>query len=147
MKKFSFSLDAVHKFKSQILDSLQNELAIIVSQVKKKQKEIDGKKALVANVNQEFVDKSKGGINVLEISYYKAYIKRLERELEADYEKLEELIELEQEKKDEVIEAKKENLSLDKLKEKRLDEYNTMVAKSEELVVEEFVVNSMSAQR
>ncbi len=45
-----------------------------------------------------------------------------------------------------MIEAKKEKASIDKLKEKKLDQYNKEVLKSEELFIEEFVSNTMSVR-
>ncbi|MEG1049367.1 MAG: flagellar FliJ family protein, partial [Oscillospiraceae bacterium] len=84
---------------------------------------------------------------ILEITYHKEYLKRLQKEIEIEKQKLEQLKATLEAKKAEVVEAKKENLSLDKLKEKKLEEYNAMVAKAEETVVEEFVVNSMTTAK
>ncbi|MEG0020596.1 MAG: flagellar export protein FliJ [Oscillospiraceae bacterium] len=147
MKKFSFSLDAVHRFKGQILDSLLNEMAVISAQVIKQEKVIEDKTALYRQSNNEFNEKNRVGLTILEITYHKEYLKRLQKEIEIEKQKLEQLKATLEAKKAEVVEAKKENLSLDKLKEKKLEEYNAMVAKAEETVVEEFVVNSMTTAK
>ena len=44
-----------------------------------------------------------------------------------------------EEKRQAVVEARKETASLEKLKEKKLGEYNKAFSKSEELAVEEFI--------
>jgi flagellar FliJ protein len=50
----------------------------------------------------------------------------------------------EEHKRNEVVEARKEKASIEKLKEKKLDQYNKEVLRSEELFIEEFVSNTMS---
>ncbi|MEG1801578.1 MAG: flagellar export protein FliJ [Oscillospiraceae bacterium] len=147
MKKFSFSLEAVHRFKGQILDSLLNEMAIISAEVIKQEKVIQTKNDIYKQSNCEFNEKNRIGMTILEITYRKEYLKRLQKEIELEEQKLEQLRATLEAKKAEVVEARKENLSLEKLKEKKLEEYNAMVAKTEETVVEEFVVNSMTAAK
>jgi len=45
-----------------------------------------------------------------------------------------------------VVEARKEVVSIEKLKEKKLLQYNKEVLRSEELFIEEFVSNTTSVQ-
>lgn len=144
MKKFSFSLDTVHRFKGQILDSLLNELAVITAQKIKQEKVIKDKTDEYLWANEEYNQKSKIGTTILEFTCHKEYLKRMQSEIAIETQKLDQIMVALEEKKAEVIESKKENLSLDNLKEKKLVEYNTMVAKSEEVMVEEFVANGMA---
>lgn len=143
MKRFSFSLDTVHKFKGRILDSLLNELAIIAAEIRKQEKVIREKTDEYTASNIEFNEKNRVGATILEITYRKEYLKRMQSEIATEIQKLDNIKVLFEEKKIEVIEARKENLSLDNLKDKKLVEYNAMVSKSEEIEVEEFVVNGM----
>ncbi|MEG1050284.1 MAG: flagellar FliJ family protein, partial [Oscillospiraceae bacterium] len=135
------------RFKGQILDSLLNEMAIISAQVIKQEKVIQTKNNIYKQSNCEFNEKNRIGMTILEITYRKEYLKRLQKEIELEEQKLEQLRATLEAKKAEVVEARKENLSLEKLKEKKLEEYNAMVAKTEETAVEEFVVNSMTAAK
>ena len=65
---------------------------------------------------------------------------RYELELLAQYRKEEE------EKREEMILARQESMSIEKLREKEHENYNKMVQKSEELLIEEFVSNSRATE-
>lgn len=53
----------------------------------------------------------------------------------------------EEEKRQELIKAKTDTKSIDKLKEKKLEEYRYEVAKEQEQLVEEFVNHELSVAR
>ena len=53
----------------------------------------------------------------------------------------------EEKKRSEVVEAKQETSSIDKLKEKKLKEYEKAVQKQEELFIEEFVSTKNAMER
>lgn len=96
-------------------------------------------------VNNELNIKNKQGIMVLEAMGYKVYLKTLESKIKEENRKLNAFKESEEEKKRQMIEAKQEVASLDKLKEKRVEEYRRELQKSEEIFVEEFVSNRTHA--
>ncbi len=147
MKKFSFSLETVHKYKAQLLDVLLNELAECMRNVDKQEKNIIAKESDLKIVNDEINEKTRIGINILEMTNYKMFIKRLQKDIEGEYKKLAELEKIRDDKKEEVLEMRKENMSLDLLKEKKIAEYQKEHAKHTELEIEEFVVNGLTAQK
>ena len=63
----------------------------------------------------------------------------LAAEIERYTSKLEELRSREEKKRQQVVDAKIDTSSIEKLKEKKLDLYNKEVAKSEEVLIDEFV--------
>lgn len=145
MKKFSFSLDTVLEYKNEILENLRNEHGKIISQIVKQEEQIRFLQEKYHNCNQVFNDKKYNGITIIEASSYESYLRELESEIALEFSKLEVLKELAEEKRNEVVEAKKETASIDKLKEKKVEQYNKEVAKSEELFIEEFVAYCRTA--
>ncbi|WP_027400168.1 flagellar export protein FliJ [Anaerovorax odorimutans] len=141
MKKFNFSLSTVHKYKNQILDNLKSQHATILAALKDQENILLKLEDKHKNINNEFNSKNKQGLILIEAIGYKRYLKILENKIKEEKDKLNSLKETESEKKTQVIEARKEVASLDKLKEKRLDEYNKALQKKEEQSVEEFVSN------
>ena len=66
-------------------------------------------------------------------------LRAVEGEIQRETDRLEELRRQEERKRAEVVEAKKETSSIEKLKERKLEDYNKAVLKSDEQFIEEFV--------
>lgn len=139
MKKFSFSLDKVLEYKNQVLGSLQNEHAKILADVLRQENYIELLENQYKDLNFQFNEKKTNGMTVLEAASYEGYFRRLEVQIEEENEKLAELRKEEDEKREEVVEAKKETSSIEKLKEKKVEQYRKETQKVEEQFIEEFV--------
>ena len=148
MKKFRFSLETVLEYKQQVLDSLQTEHGAILAQVKRQEDLIETLEADYRALAGEFNQRKMEGLSILDAMKYEQYLRSSERQLEEAYDNLEELREQEEAKRSEVVEAKKETSSIEKLREKKLDSYNKAVQKSEENLIDEFVMTKrvMEAQ-
>ena len=148
MKKFSFSLETVLEYKQQVLDSLQTEHGAILAQVKRQEDLIETLEADYRALAGEFNQRKMEGLSILDAMKYEQYLRSSERQLEEAYDRLEELREQEEAKRSEVVEAKKETSSIERLREKKLDSYNKAVQKSEENLIDEFVMTKrvMEAQ-
>ena len=148
MKKFRFSLETVLDYKQQILDSLQAEHGAILAQVKRQEDLIEMLEADYRALAGEFNQRKMEGLSILDAMKYEQYLRSSERQLEEAYARLEELRKQEEAKRSEVVEAKKETSSIEKLREKKLDNYNKAVQKSEENLIDEFVMTkrAMEAQ-
>lgn len=141
MKKFSFSLDKVLDYKIQIEDNLRNEHAGAVKAVMNKEEEIHNMEVAHQGYINDMEAVKMHGCKIQELLVYESYLgKSLER-IEEQKEVLEGLKQQEEIKRNQVIEAKKERTSIDKLKEKKLREYDALVQKDEEKFIEEFVSN------
>lgn len=147
MKKFNFPLDTVLGYKNQVLDSLRNEHASSLNDVIKQEEHIENLQIQYAEFNQSFNEKKAIGITIIEALNYESYLRKLEAIIKQEYKKLNELKKIEEEKRNMVIEAKKETASIEKLKEKKLEQYNKEVQKNEELFIEEFVANSRAVSQ
>lgn len=139
MKKFVFNLKKVLEFKNQSLDNKKNEHAIALMLIAKQEEKI----ALIRNrynyINSEFNDKKMSGITVLEASEYNSFLYSLEKEIHSEKENLKKLKTDEEKKRKEVIEMKIETSTLEKLKEKKYEQYLREAGKTEELFIEEFI--------
>ena len=148
MKKFRFSLETVMEYKQQILDSLQTEHGAILAKVRRQEALIEELEAAYRHLAQEFNRRKLEGISILDAMKYEQYLRSSERQLEEAYQHLAELQKQEEAKREQVVEAKKETSSIEKLREKKLEGYNKAVQKSEEAMIDEFVMTrrAMEAQ-
>jgi len=141
MKKFTFSLETVKNYKESLLDNLKLEHAAILAEVAAQKKLIGGMEETEKLVNSELNDRNSRGIASHEHANYRRYLKVLENDIKLEYEKLFALEKKEDDKRKEVVEMKKETSTLEKLEEKKLEEYNDLLLKDNELFIEEFVSN------
>lgn len=146
MKKFKFPLDTVLNYKDQALDNLKSEHAQIIAKVGQQEKMIQLliEKRRVACI--QFQEETQNGIAVNLMREYEGYITYMQQKILAEQGILQKLKRKEEQKRAEVVEARQEVASIEKLKEKKLMQYNKDVLRSEELFIEEFVSNAMSVR-
>lgn len=139
MKKFFFTLDTVLNYKEQVLDSLKGEHARILAKVRECEREIEKLEQLHQDCTAEFRKNQMDGIKISEIHTYENYLESLGIKIRQKREVLARLKAQEEAKRNEVVEAKKETSSIDKLKDRKREEYNKAVQKEDEQFIEEFV--------
>ena len=139
MKRFRFSLETVLSYKQQVLDSLQVEHAGILQRMREQEKKIADCWVRYRAYNEEYRERSLTGISVMDARFYENGLRGMEETIQLETEALEELKKQEEEKRNEVIEARKETASIEKLKEKKIAEYQKEMTKADEAFVEEFV--------
>lgn len=146
MKKFNFSLQKVLEIKEQILENLKIELSNLNHDYKNIEIYINNLNIKLTTVDKEFVEKSSVSISVGEMSYYKIYMSSIIKQIENKEIEKEELLKLIEAKRREIVSMNKEISSLEKLKDKELEKYNSSLLKSEEIFIEEFVSNKSIAR-
>ena len=139
MKKFKFSLDSVLSYKQQVLDSLKGEHAAILAQVREQEDVLEAVWQDYRDCNEEYRQRKAEGLSIADAMFYQNGLRVLEAEIERETAKLEELRSREEKKRQQVVDAKIDTSSIEKLKEKKLELYNKEVAKSEEVLIDEFV--------
>ncbi|MDK2968854.1 flagellar export protein FliJ [Lacrimispora sp.] len=146
MKKFNFPLDTVLNYKDQVLENLKTEHAQILAGIAQQEKRIEElmEKSRLAAVR--YREDTLCGVTVNIMREYERYITFVQQRIVSEQGVLLKMKKKEEQKRTEVIEAKKEKASIDKLKEKKMDQYNKDMLKSEELFIEEFVSNTMSVR-
>ncbi len=147
MKKFFFSLDTVLNYKEQVLDGLKAEHAKILVKVRECERAIEMMEEEHRRCAAEFQENRARGMKISDIHTYENYLEAMGLRIRRKNEELAKLKEKEEAKREEVVEAKKETSSLDKLKEKKRQEYDKAVQKEEEQFIEEFVTTRKAMAR
>lgn len=139
MKKFKFSLSTVLNYKTQLLDDLKKEHALMLAGIRAKEEEIAFMENGCAMVNGDYNAKKLDGLCSPDALSYEAHIRLLRKKIKEQKLILKELIEQAEHKQRQIIEAKKEVASYEKLREKHLEQYIKLEQKSEETFIDEFV--------
>lgn len=145
MKKFSFSLENVLRYKNQLLDGLKAERAALMMRVNRQEAKIENMKQQYRETNARYCEKKEQGFTTREAYEYDAYFRSMERTIHHEEELLVVYRKEEEAKRDEMIKARQESMSIEKLREKERENYDKMVQKHEEQFIEEFVSNSRAA--
>lgn len=139
MKKFKFSLDTVLDYKQQVLDAVKGEHASILAQVREQEDVLETVWQRYRDYDSEYRERKCTGMTIADATIYQGGLRALELEIQRETVRLEQLREQEEKKRGEMVEAKKETSSLEKLKEKKLDQYQKAYQKNEEQLIDEFV--------
>ncbi|MBQ4224929.1 MAG: flagellar export protein FliJ [Oscillospiraceae bacterium] len=142
MKKFNFSLEKLYGYKEQVLSKEKNDLAQYRSEKQQLLEEKERLERLLAESGEEFAEKAAVGMSIVEINVIKDYQKSLTEDIRLKEREIEEAEERISGQLRVVIQASKDVNSLEKLRDKQLDEYKFKVAKSDEQFIEEFVTTS-----
>lgn len=140
-------MQKVLEIKEQILENLKIELNSLNIKLINLNSAIENLKVQFADIEKEFLEKSSVSISVGEMFYYKMLMNNILKQLELNEEQKQMLLIKIEEKRLEVVNMKMEISSLEKIKDKELDKYNKLVARNEELFIEEFVSNKSLSKK
>lgn len=147
MKQFRYRLETVLDYKTQVLDNLKSEHAVIIQNVNRKQEEIKGLNRELVSYESGFNQAKEKGASIEDYRLFDMCIGRMEEIIDLEKERLVELQRQEDAKKQEVVAAKVDTSKFEKLKEKKFQEYQKAVMKAEEMFIEEFVANAAIRSR
>ena len=133
MKRFEYRLETVLDYKTQVLDNLKTEHAAIMQNVNKKQEQIRSLKQELTGYESEFDEVKVAGATIENYRLFDMCIGRMEQIIDEEKERLQVLRRQEDAKKQEVIEAKVDTSRYEKLKDRKLREYQKAVAKADEI--------------
>lgn len=145
MKKFKYSLETVYQFKLQVLDKVKEEYAIKQQEVLNQQSLINRLQEEMFHCEEEFEQVKQEGASIETIMMYVNGIERMEKRIGKEKDELIRRTVIAEEKKREVIKANVDTNAIEKLKEKKLEEYRVQGQKAEEQFIEEFVSHAMKA--
>ena len=145
MKKFKYSLETVYQFKLQVLDKVKEEYAIKQQEVLNQQSLINRLQEEMFHYEEEFEQVKQEGASIETIMMYVNGIERMEKRMGKEKDELIRRTVIAEEKKREVIKANVDTNAIEKLKEKKLEEYRIQGQKAEEQFIEEFVSHAMKA--
>lgn len=139
MKKFTFNLEKILVYKDSILDKEKNALSIIKTEKNHMVKQLENTKK---RLQLAFLQKDKcvrQGKSVFELMNHKYFIDELKKQIKSITEEIKALTEKEQKQTQVVAECSKDVKRYEKLKEKKLEEYEKDIIKKENEVISEFV--------
>lgn len=139
MNKFRFGLDSVLDYRRQVLDSCQGEYAQAIDRVRQQ----EARKAEAENryrqINREFRDAAAVGITAADALTYEGGLRALEREIAQETKLLEDCRRAAEEKRERMMQAHIDKAALERLREKKWQDYNKEVQKSDELFMDELI--------
>lgn len=147
MKKFAFALDKVLSYKRQYEDSIRNEHAAIMHEIRLQEERFAELSAKDKEIRDQMRREQEAGCQILRIHTFEGYLEYLKGEMFRVTQRLKNLRFQEEQKRRELIAAKTDTTSIDKLKDKKLEEYNYLAQKEQEQLIEEFVNHGLMAAR
>lgn len=142
MEKFHFQLDRVLDYKNLVLDGLVGEHAGIKAEINEQERILSALRDEYAECCRNMNHAQSEGTSVMNIYVYENYLEVLGCRLKKQSQMLELLYKQEEIKSGQVIEAKKDSITMEKLKEKKKEEYRKAFVKSEEKELEEFILSA-----
>ena len=139
MKKFQFNLDTVLSYKQQVLDNLQNEHSVLLQRVRRQEELMEELEADYAARHREFRQAEREGITIADARAYEMGLRAQERTIQAEQKRLEQFRAEAERKREQVVAARQETAALEKLKDKKMEDYRKMVQKGEEQFIDELV--------
>lgn len=147
MKKFAFALDKVLSYKRQYENSIRNEHAAIMHEIRLQEERFAELSAKDKEIREQMRKEQEAGCQILRIHTFEGYLEYLKGEMFRVTQRLKNLRFQEEQKRRELIAAKTDTTSIDKLKDKKLEEYNYLVQKEQEQLIEEFVNHGLMTAR
>lgn len=139
MKKFRFGLDSVLDYRRQVLDGCQSEYAQALDRVRRQEARKEEAEDRYRQLNHEFREAASAGITAADALTYEGGLRLLEQEIARESKLLEEYRRAAEEKRERMMRAHIDKTVLERLREKKWQDYNKEVQKSDELFIDELV--------
>lgn len=142
MKKFAFSLQRLLDYREQVLEAERNTLAEMNAVMKQFVKELADMENERVQRQREFRDVAAKGTNPYELQRHNVYLRSLDEDIHNKRVQIEMQQRVIDKQEERVREVKMEIQAIEKLKEHKVEEYEYLDRKEQELFVEEFVSNA-----
>ncbi len=141
MKKFQFSLGTVLGYKQQVQEGIQNEHAQLVHRVRQAEQRLEELEEAYRSCNRELREAEAKGTTVSEVLKYQSALRYWEQQIHDARAHLVQCRQAAEAKRAELVAARQETASLEKVRERKHEEYRYQLQKSEELFIEELVAS------
>ena len=139
MKKFSFSMETILRYRDQLLEARQIEHAAALAQVREKEAVVAALREKFHEVNLDYRERKAVGMTIADAYGFELALETQENAIKQALAVLAECRREEEKRRAAVIAAKTDKAVLEKLKEKKIASYQKAVQKSEEQFIDEFV--------
>lgn len=146
MKKFKFSLQRIQDYRLSVYNKEKNALAVLYTEKTEIERRYDELLASLEKLSNIKLEKTKNGISVMEYSALEMQISSttaLIRDIKEKISKIDK--EIDNQTKI-VIDANKSVKSLDNLRERKLEEYNSQLEKAEEDRISELIMSKLISE-
>ncbi|MFI3253276.1 MAG: flagellar export protein FliJ [Eubacteriales bacterium] len=147
MKKFQFSLETMLGYRQQVLESKQQEYATAQGHALTQEHIYFAAQDEYNDFNDEFCMKKAVGMTVVEAMSCESCLRTLEDTIKKEKKELLRLEQVAEERRQEMILAKQDASSAEKLREKKLEDYNKAATKAEEAFIDELVAGTWALNR
>lgn len=134
-------------YKQQVLEALQQEYAVAQGVVVEQERVVGALNQEYQNFNDDFCQQKENGMTMIDAMRFESGLRALEMDIKKQVILLKRLEVVAEAKRQEMILAKQDTSSAEKLREKKLDEYNKAAQKSEEAMIDELVAATWALNR
>ena len=146
MKKFEFSLEKMLSFKEQMLSGEKLKLADLRSQLAQLNEALVQLNKEYAYCDAELKEQERAGLTPEGFSRRKAYLNVLSDKIKLQQQQIRIMEAKISNQVAVVIKVSQEVTTLEKLKDRQLEEYHAAEGKEQELLIDEFVANNSISQ-
>lgn len=139
MKKFRFGLDSVLSYRQQVLEGRQNEYGKAMRRVQEQRMRLEAVQQRYQETNQQFREEAAAGISIADAMGFEAGLRALEREIARETKALRDLEAEAEKRRIQMLQAHQDAAMLEKLKEKKQEDYRKAEQKQDELFIDELV--------
>lgn len=142
MKKFAFSLQRLLNYKEQVLDVERATLADMNAVLRGFIEELEAMREEYVRRSRQNAQKAAEGTTPADMEMRRNYLLRLDGQIHDKTIQIEMQRRVVEKQTDKVRETNIEISTMEKLREKKLEEYNALDQKEQELFIDEFVNNA-----
>ena len=139
MKKFRFGLDSVLSYRQQVLEGRQNEYGKAMRRVQEQRMRLEAVQQRYQETNQQFREEAAAGISIADAMGFEVGLRALEREIAREAKALRDLEAEAERRRIQMLQAHQDAAMLEKLKEKKQEDYRKAEQKQDELFIDELV--------
>ncbi len=141
MKKFEFSLEKMLSFKDQMLSGEKLRLAELRNRLAHLNDTLEQLRAEYAYCDGELKERERAGLTPQDFSRRKAYLNVLSERIKQQQQQIKIMETRVNEQVTVVVRVSQDVATLEKLKERQLEDYRFAEGKDQELLIDEFVAN------
>lgn len=142
MKKFEFSLEKMLSFKDQILSGEKLKLADLRSRLAHLNEALEKLRGEYAYCDGELKEQERTGLTPHDLARRKAYLNALNDRIKSQLQQIRTMEARVSDQVAVVVRVSQEVTTLEKLKDRQLEEYRTAEGKEQELLIDEFIANN-----
>jgi flagellar protein FliJ len=140
MNRFRFRLQSVLKYREAIEETKKRDLGVSMSHLRREEEHFNKIQDTIKETDREREQESQGSINVRVLNqgfYYSRLLERKKNDQKKAVERAEKIVEI---KRNDLSEAVKRRKILERLREKKVEEYNVDASREEQALIDDSAI-------